>query len=93
MSMNQELINQELAAGGGNNSTTSYSTGSVCPKTGLWKTSDGKIEVIEFYSLGELFRLSPSGNGTKKCSWTRVTLASDGSKTGFTAVKVDAGTA
>ena len=91
MSMNQELINQETAAGGGGNTTTSYTTGSLCPKTGLWKTFDGKIEVIEYYVLNEPFRSSPSGNN-KKCSWTRVSLASDGGRTGYTAVKVTAGT-
>lgn len=89
MSMNQEqeFTSQELVAGGGGSSTTSYSTGSICPKTGLWKTFDGKIAVIEYYVLGEPFRSSPSGNN-KKCSWTRVTLASDGNKTSFTAVAV-----
>ncbi|HEU4796537.1 MAG TPA: hypothetical protein VFT02_12955 [Pyrinomonadaceae bacterium] len=86
MSMNQELINQELAAGGGN-STTSFSTGTLCPKTGLWKTFDGRLEVIEYYAQNEPFRSSPSGNN-KKCSWTRVTLASDGGKTSYDAVKV-----
>lgn len=92
MSQSQELINQELTAGGGGNTTTSFSTGSICPKTGLWKTSDGKIQVIEFYSAGEAFRNSPSGNGTKKCSWTRITVTSDGGKTSFDGVMVEAGT-
>ena len=92
MSQSQELINQELTAGGGGNSTTSYTTGQLCPKTGLWKTFDGRIEIIEYYSLNDPFRAYPGGNGTKKCSWTRVTLASDGTKKTYTAVKVDAGT-
>ncbi len=92
MSMNEDLIQQETTAGGnGGSTTTSYSTGSLCPKTGLWKTFDGKIEVIEYYMAQEPFRSSPSGNN-KKCSWTRVTLASDGSRTGFTAVTVATGT-
>ena len=89
MSQTQE----SLLAGGGNGSTTSFSTGSICPKTGLYKTFDGRIEVIEYYATGDLFRAGPGGNGTKKCSWTRVTLASDGDKTSYTAVKVVAGTA
>jgi hypothetical protein len=90
MSMNQELIS---GGGNGGNTTTSFATGSVCPKTGLYKTFDGKIEVIEYYAVGDLFRTGPGGNGTKKCTWTRVTLASDGGKTSYTAVKVVAGTA
>lgn len=84
---------QEMIAGGGGNTTTSYATGAICPKTGLWKTYDGKIEVIEYYSVGDAFRTGPGGNGTKKCTWTRVTLASDGGKASFEAVKVVAGTA
>ena len=91
MSMNQDLIQQETTAGGNGGSTTSYATGSICPKTGLWKTFDGKLEVIEYYMAQEAFRSSPSGSG-KKCSWTRVSLASDGSRTGFTAVRVATGT-
>ncbi len=89
MSMNQELIS---GGGNGGSTTTSFATGTICPQTGLYKTFDGKIEVIEYYSAGDAFRPGPGGNGTKKCSWTRVTLSSDGSNTSFTAVKVEAGT-
>ena len=88
----QDFMSQELVAGGGGNTTTSFATGSICPKTGLYKTSDGKVQVIEYYSAGDAFRLSPSGNGTKKCTWSRVTLASDGGKASFNAVMVEAGT-
>ena len=86
--------NQELISGGGNggSTTTSFATGTICPKTGLYKTSDGKIEVIEYYAINDVFRTGPGGNGMKKCSWTRVTLATDGDKTTYTAVKVEAGT-
>lgn len=88
MSQSQEL----LAGGGGNGGNTSFSTGAICPKTGLYKTFDGRIEIIEYYSAGDAFRTGPGGNGTKKCSWTRVTLATDGGKTSYEAVKVTAGT-
>ncbi len=84
-------MSQELR-GGGNTTTTSYTTGQVCPKTGLWKTTDGKIEFIEYYIVNDLFRNFPGGTGTKKGTWTRVTLATDGSRTSVDAVKVTAGT-
>ena len=88
-------MNQDLISGDSNlnkTGTTSFSTGSICPKTGLYKTSDGKMEFIEFYGLNDIFRNYPGGNGTKKCSWTRLTLATDGGQRSFEGVKVDAGT-
>ena len=84
-------MSQELRSGGGN-TTTSYTTGQVCPKSGLWKSTDGKIEFIEFIVLNALFPPFPGGTGTKKGTWTRVSLASDGSRTSLDAVKVAAGT-
>jgi hypothetical protein len=93
MSQSQELIvNQEFAGGGGTgNGTTSFSTGQNCPKSGLYKSTDGKVELIEYIPVNTAFPPFGGGNGTKKCLWTRLSLASDGSKTSFTAVKVAAG--
>jgi hypothetical protein len=71
--------------------STSGATGQACLKTGLYKATDGKIEFIEYYSVDDVFRHFPGGNGTKKCTWTKLSVASDGNKTGFTAVKVEAG--
>jgi len=84
-------MSQELRGGGGN-TTTSFTTGQVCPKSGLYKSTDGKIEFIEFIVLNALFPPFPGGTGTKKGTWTRVSLASDGSRTSLDAVKVAAGT-
>lgn len=86
MSMNEELIQ------GVGNSSGSYSTGAVCPKSGLYKTTDGKIEFIEYIAKDDTFPPFPGGNGNKKGTWTRMSVASDGGKTSFTAVKVAAGT-
>lgn len=85
-------MSQELRGGGGN-IAGSYTTGQVCPKSGLWKSTDGKIEFMEYIVLNALFPPFPGGTGTKKGTWTRVTLATDGNKTSVDAVKVDAGTA
>ena len=84
-------MSQELRGGGGN-TTTSYTTGQVCPKTALYKTTDGKIEFTELITMNSLFPPFPGGTGTKKGTWTRVTLATDGSRTSVDAVKVSAGT-
>lgn len=89
--MSQEFASQDLQAGGGNNGGTSYTSGQLCPKSGLWKSTDGKIEIFEYVPVNTPFPLFGGGNGTKKCTWTRLTLASDGGKTSFTAVKVAAG--
>jgi hypothetical protein len=83
-------MSQELRGGGGN--LGGYTTGQVCPKSGLWKTTDGKIEFIEYIVVNALFPNFPGGTGTKKGTWNRVTVATDGSRTSVDAVKVDAGT-
>jgi hypothetical protein len=83
-------MSQELRGGG--NTGSSFTTGQVCPKSGLYKSTDGKIEFIEYIVLNALFPPFPGGTGTKKGTWTRVTLASDGSRTSLDAVKVAAGT-
>jgi len=42
--------------------------------------------------MNSLFPPFPGGTGTKKGTWTRLSLAVDGAKTGVNAVKVEAGT-
>lgn len=85
-------MSQELKNGG--NTSLGFATGTVCPKSGLYKATDGKIEIIEYIPQDTLFPPFGGGNGTKKATWSRVTLATDGSRTGsgFRAVMVDAGT-
>jgi hypothetical protein len=87
--MSQEFT-QDAARGG--NTTTSFTTGQICPETSLYKSTDGKIEFVEYIEAQTAFPPFPGGNGTKKGTWTRLSLASDGGKTGFTSVKVVAGT-
>lgn len=85
-----EMVQGELIQGGGTSS--GFTTGTICPKSGLYKATDGKIEFIEYVSKDDVFPPFPGGNGTKKCTWTRLSVSSDGGKTSFTAVKVAAGT-
>ena len=90
--MSQQLSNQELTAGGGGNTTTtSGKTGSTVLQTGLYKASDSKTQFIELLEQGQLFPPYPGGNGNTKCTWTRMTTATDGNKTSFESVLVSAG--
>lgn len=83
-------MQQEMRGGGGN--LGGSTTGTICTQTGLYKTTDGKIEFIEYIVAGAAFPNFPGGTGTKKGTWTKVSLASDGSRTSLQAVKVQAGT-
>lgn len=84
-------MSQELRGGGGN-TTTSYTTGQICPKTALYKSTDGKIEFTEFIMANTPFPPFPGGTGTKKGTWSRLSEAVDGAKSSVNAVKVQAGT-
>jgi len=88
--MSQDLVLD--TAKGGTGTTSGGSTGQTCAKTGLYKATDGKIEFIEYIAQGTAFPPFPGGNGNKKCTWSRLSLATDGGQGSFTAVKVDAGT-
>lgn len=83
----QDLIQEK---GGGNSGTGS--TGTICTKTSLYKASDGRIEFIEYIDQGQAFPPFPGGNGKKSCTWTRLSVTTDGNKSGFESVLVEAGT-
>ncbi len=85
---------QDLTLDGAKTGTTSGgSTGQICTKSGLYKATDGKIEFIEYYAVNDVYHYFPSGNGNRKCTWTRLSKTTDGSRTSFESVKVVAGTA
>jgi len=88
--MNQDLIQEKGGGGGG---TGTGATGTICTETSIYKASDGKIEFIEYIEQGQAFPPFPGGNGKKSTTWTRLSLTSDGTKTGFESVLVPAGTA
>jgi hypothetical protein len=92
MQSQESIQSGELIQGGGGNGITSFTTGQNCPKSGLYKATDGKIELIEYIALNTAFPAFGGGSGTKKCTWTRLSVSSDGNRTSFTAVKVAAGT-
>ena len=95
--MNQELQQQSSEAmvvdsTGTNsfNTTTSYSTGTVCPFSGTWVAKNRYMDIVGLYAKGEIFRVGPDG---KKTTWTALTptISSNSADGGFSAVKVEAG--
>jgi hypothetical protein len=78
-------MSQETQKVGGN---TPGGTGTLCTDTSLYKTTDNKVEYIEHIAAGTLFPNFPGGNGKGNCVWTKLTLAADGNRTNFSAVKV-----
>lgn len=79
-------MSQEQERVGGN---SPGGTGTLCTDTSLYKTTDNKVEYIEHIAAGTLFPNFPGGNGKGSCVWTKLTLAADGSRKTFDAVKVD----
>jgi len=84
-------MTQDATKGG--SGSTGGGTGTLCLKSGLYKATDGKIEFVVNFKVGDTFGYFPGGTGTRKCTWSHLTLAADGEKREFTAVKVAAGTA
>ena len=79
-------MNQEQERVGG---TGPGGTGTLCTETSLYKTTDNKVEYILHIAANTLFPNFPGGNGKGKCVWTKLTLAADGARKTFDAVKVD----
>ena len=66
-------------------------TGTLCTDTSLYKATDNKVEYLQHIAAGTLFPNFPGGNGKGSCVWTKLTLAADGNRTTFNAVKVTSG--
>jgi hypothetical protein len=95
--MNQELQQQSSEAlvvdsTGTNsfNTTTSYSTGTVCQFSGTYVAKNRYMDIIGLYAKGDIFRVGPDG---KKTTWTALTptLSTNNADGGFNSVKVEAG--
>jgi hypothetical protein len=76
---------EEFKTGG----VTGLKTGAICQETSLYKCTDNKVEYIEHISAGEPFPNFPGGNGKGIASWFKLTLANDGARKSFAAVKAD----
>jgi hypothetical protein len=64
-------------------------TGTICTDTSLYKCTDNKVEYIEHIAAGTAFPNFPGGNGKGQATWFKLTLATDGDRKSFDAVKVD----
>ena len=64
-------------------------TGTICTETSLYKCTDNKVEYIEHIAAGTPFPNFPGGNGKGQANWFKLTLANDGARKSFDAVKVD----
>ena len=90
--MNQDSINQELSAGGGNGSTsTGFATGTKCLSSGTYRCSTKYMDVVQIYAANDIFLPGPDG---KKTTWYALSssLTTKDGDGGFRSVKVDAGT-
>lgn len=89
--MSQDLMQEDLAAGGGNGSTsTGFVTGTTCTSSGTYRAENRYMTTVQLYAAGDIFRAGVDG---KKVTWYALGATSDSNKDGaFTSVKVDAGT-
>lgn len=89
--MNQDLIQQELTAGGnGGNTTTGFATGTKCTNSGTYRASNRYMDIVQIYVVGDVFLAGPDG---KKTTWYALSpsLSTKSGDGGFTSVKVEAG--
>ena len=70
-------------------SGTGFKTGAKCTDSNLYKCTDNKVEYIEHIAAGTKFPNFPGGNSKGNAVWFPVTLATDGERTNFDAVKTD----
>jgi hypothetical protein len=91
--MNQDMMQDSLVAGGGNNfnTTTGYATGSICQFSGTYRASNKYMDVVQLYVAGDVFL---AGADNKKTIWYALTSSLSTNKDGsFSSVKVAAGSA
>lgn len=69
--------------------TTGYASGTICPKTGSYKSSNKYMDTIVAVAKGDPF---PAGTDGGKTTWVALSTSTDGSRTSFESVKVNAGT-
>ncbi|HEU5091411.1 MAG TPA: hypothetical protein VFT30_01920 [Nitrospira sp.] len=78
--------------------TVSGTTGQICSRTGVYRSTDNKAQYLEVVAAGDPFPPFPGGKGTSKTTWTLMTSSNSGTAAttedgGFRSVLVEAGTA
>lgn len=82
-------VQQDLTGSNNFNTTTSYTTGTVCQFSGTYIAKNKYMDIVGLYAKGEIFRVGPDG---KKTTWTALTsTVSTNSSGSFDSVKVEAG--
>jgi hypothetical protein len=66
-----------------------FATGATCTDTNLYKCTDNRVEYIEYIAAGDKFPNFPGGNSKGSATWFPLTVATDGNRQSFEAVKVD----
>jgi hypothetical protein len=66
-----------------------FTSGTICTDTNLYKCTDNKVEYIEHIAAKDPFPNVPGGDGKDSAVWFPLTLATDGDRKTFAAVKVD----
>jgi len=90
MSQNFQQSSDSLVLNDGFNTTTSYSTGSVCQFSGTYVAKNKYMDLFGLYAKGEIFRVGPDG---KKTTWTALTpTLSTNNDGGFNSAKESPGT-
>ena len=93
MSTNQDAIQQDSLAAGGNggfNTTTGFATGATCTSSGTYRASNKYMDIVQIYAAGEVFL--PGADG-KKTTWYALSQSLTTNKDGsFSSVKVAPGT-
>jgi hypothetical protein len=83
---------QELSfAGGGNNTSTGFPTGSTCTTSGTYRAENKYMTVVALYAAGEIFRTMIDGRKTTWYALTKTATSGFSSDGSFTSVKVEAG--
>lgn len=89
--MNQDAMQDSLAGGGGNTSTSGFATGTVCQSSGTYRASNKYMDTVAIVAAGDTF--PPFVDG-KKTTWFALSGSLSTNKEGsFTSVKVLPGTA
>ena len=81
--MNQDLIANKTGS-------TGYATGTICPKTGSYKSVTKYTETIVCFVKGATF---PVGSDGRKTTWNALSTTTDSSRTSFDSVTAVAGAA
>jgi hypothetical protein len=88
--MNQDMMQDSLLAGGGNNTSGGFATGTKVTSSGTYRASNKYMDNVLVLGSGEIF---PAFCDGRKTTWYPLSKTLSTNKGGsFTSVKVDAGT-